>query len=732
MARTISARLAERAQTSFVGREKELSLLRNAISADELPFVVVYIHGIGGIGKSRLLQAVFQNLHPDITPIRLDCREIEPTEQGFLKALRDSVCPEEFELEKTTIISKLAQPGRRTVLALDTYETFGLMDTWLRQEFIPDLPDTVLVFINSRERPNSAWLTTPGWESLFHEIHLKELTENDAHEMLRLRGLNKSQIKKVNRFARGYPLALELACAAIKNNPDLEMIEGPPPKVLKHLTDRFLSGLPLEIKEAIEASSTVRRFTEPVLRSLLNKTNVKEVLNKLQELPFVNATGEGLFLHDLVRETISNSLSTRDPESYRSYRRRAWRYFNTESYRAQAINLWQYTADLLYLLQNPNIREAFFPRGASDYTVERATTGDTEEIYNICSTTEPKEAARLIQRWWDRHPETFSVARTRDVRVAAFYILFEPKDVDPDLLADDPLTAAWLEHLRINPLAPGERVLFLRRWLTRLIGEAHSPALAACWLDVKRTYMELRPGLRRLYGTVTDPGPFLPMLGPLGFVPLAEANVFLGGITYHTALLDFGPSSVDGWLSRLIGAELGLDKEEIEEIPEGTVTILFADIADSTMLTEKLSDSAFRDESRKLGEMLKKAITACDGKMVEGKLLGDGVLAVFKSANKAIDCAIRLNDAANATILRLHIGLHAGDVIWEGKNIYGGAVNIAARISDKSAPGEIIVSETVRSIARTSTKVSFEDRGFHNLKGVSDPHRLFSIKPDGR
>jgi class 3 adenylate cyclase len=70
--------------------------------------------------------------------------------------------------------------------------------------------------------------------------------------------------------------------------------------------------------------------------------------------------------------------------------------------------------------------------------------------------------------------------------------------------------------------------------------------------------------------------------------------------------------------------------------------------------------------------------------------------------------------------------LHAGDVIRQGKNIYGGAVNIAARLFDKSAPGEIIASETVRSIA-TSTRVKFEDKGLHSLKGVSDPHRLFSV-----
>jgi class 3 adenylate cyclase len=379
------------------------------------------------------------------------------------------------------------------------------------------------------------------------------------------------------------------------------------------------------------------------------------------------------------------------------------------------------------MIENPNIKEAFFPKGASDYTVEPATASDVKEILAITATSEPKEAAWLIKRWWQGHPETFTVGRTRDGMVASFFILFEPTNVDPEVLLDDPITAAWSQHLRTNPVAEGERVLFLRRWLTRSIGEAHSPALAACWLDVKRTYMDLRPNLRRLYGTVIDPLPFLPMLAPLGFTPLEETDVVLDNTTYHTAMLDFGPSSVDGWLSNLIGAELGLDKEETKEFPEGTVTILFADIADSTMLTEKLSDEAFRSQSRKLEEALKGAITECDGKMVEGKLLGDGVMAVFKSANKAIDCAIRCNNAANATILRLHIGLHAGDVIREEKNVYGGAVNIAARISDKSAPGEIVVSETVRSLARTSTKVKFEDRGLHSLKGVSDPHRLFSV-----
>ena len=69
--------------------------------------------------------------------------------------------------------------------------------------------------------------------------------------------------------------------------------------------------------------------------------------------------------------------------------------------------------------------------------------------------------------------------------------------------------------------------------------------------------------------------------------------------------------------------------------------------------------------------------------------------------------------------------------IREGNNVYGGAVNIAARIAGASAPGEILVSDTVRSLARTSTDVHFQDRGEQELAGVTEPQRLFSVKQQG-
>ena len=81
------------------------------------------------------------------------------------------------------------------------------------------------------------------------------------------------------------------------------------------------------------------------------------------------------------------------------------------------------------------------------------------------------------------------------------------------------------------------------------------------WLDAKRTYMELRPALRRMYVVVEDVPTYWPVVEQLGFRPLDAAGVVIDGATYTSVVLDFGPGSVDGWLAGLIAAELGVERE---------------------------------------------------------------------------------------------------------------------------------------------------------------------------
>ena len=155
--------------------------------------------------------------------------------------------------------------------------------------------------------------------------------------------------------------------------------------------------------------------------------------------------------------------------------------------------------------------------------------------------------------------------------------------------------------------------------------------------------------------------------------------------------------------------------------------ILFLDIADSTALTTKVGDAAYLKRERELDVALRKAISEAGGTAVEGKVLGDGVMAVFTSARQAIDAALRCRAAGDEAELSLHLGIHAGDVVHEGNNVHGGAVQLASRVQSVAAPGEILVSDIVRGLARTSAGVSFEDRGEHELKGIAERQRLFAV-----
>jgi len=558
--RSISQRLSRSSMGAFVGRKRELDLLIHAFNAPELPFIVAYMHGQGGIGKSFLLQNLIHKISPDASQaIFIDCRDTEPTSTGFVNRLKIALDIKSENPSLDDIFSHLFKIKHRMLLCLDQYENFILMDAWLRQVFVPGLPDNFLIVIASRYAPKTAWLTTPGWQDLFRELELQELSEDESTQMLETRNLTMVQIQKVMHFAHGHPLALELGAAALRSQPDLEIHAGPPAKIVTQLSQVLLSGLSPDMMEAVEAASTVRWTTEPILRSLLGVSDVRNIFDKLRELPFVFPTQDGLILHDVVHEAVSRDVSSRDPERYSLYRSRAWRFFSKESQEAHEHHLWHLTADMLYLIENPVVREAFFPKGSSDYFLQPATVDNHNDIVEIAQSEEPKEAAQQVEKWLAHHPDSFFVAKDPDGKVSGFYFCFEPQKVDDKLLSADPLTAAWSRHLEQNPVKPAERVLFLRRWLARETGDSFSPVQGACWIDIKQTYMEMRPHLRRMYTTVNDLSAYAPVVIPLCFAPLDDAHVELGGKMYYSALLDFGEESVDGWLKGLVKAEIGMD-----------------------------------------------------------------------------------------------------------------------------------------------------------------------------
>lgn len=115
------------------------------------------------------------------------------------------------------------------------------------------------------------------------------------------------------------------------------------------------------------------------------------------------------------------------------------------------------------------------------------------------------------------------------------------------------VATAWAAHLDRRPIGAAGKALLIRRSLTEDDAQA-AAALGALFVDVKRTYLELRPQLRRAYVAVGPDGDDMPMLAHLGFEP-AGRPVEVDGVSYRPLVLDFGPASVDGWLARLLEAE---------------------------------------------------------------------------------------------------------------------------------------------------------------------------------
>ena len=196
-----------------------------------------------------------------------------------------------------------------------------------------------------------------------------------------------------------------------------------------------------------------------------------------------------------MRRAIVDWMSGVEPERYQLWRKTAADWIVSRLRAAGRSGRWRYMADLLHLLEQPALRNAFFPPEEEAPPVEPARADDFDQIFEITELRDgPDERAR-IEVWAQRLPHRFSVARGSEGEVLAFYLFARQDDPHSGLGAVDPLFAAWQAHLAANPVE-GE-VLFIRQMSARA-NEAHPAGRTACILDLKRNYIE-RWGMARIY-----------------------------------------------------------------------------------------------------------------------------------------------------------------------------------------------------------------------------------------
>ena len=503
----------------LVGRDDEMALLRQLLDGGGP--LVVFVHGIAGVGKSALLEAfAVEARSRGTTVLRLDCRSIEPTERGFLAALEDRTGGQLATAQDAA--ARLGGLGDRVVLMVDTYELFRILDPLA-----------------------------------------------DAEALLGRAGVDRADADRIYRLTHGHPLSLRLAASALADRPGLSLEAVTVQALVEELTEIYLGVLDARTRAALDAASVVRRATLSLLAAMLPESAPQDAFDRLRVLPFVELGDDGLVLHDTVREAVAAHLRSSDPDRSRRYRAAAWRQLREEVGRAASHEMWRYTADLLYILENPAVREAFFPTTEHLFSVETARPDDRPAIASIAARYEPDASIAILDLWWRLAPDSFHVARDRLGAVAAFSIYCDMESVSHRLVQEDPVVRQCWEHLRNHPVPRGQRMLFSRSMISRDFGEGWSPVQAAVWLDLKRRYMELRPNLRRLYSVARHTATWEPMVsGPLGFVRLPGDPPELDGVPYYPLLLDFGPSSVDGWLSGLVALELQIEDDSILDVAQ--------------------------------------------------------------------------------------------------------------------------------------------------------------------
>jgi DNA-binding CsgD family transcriptional regulator len=537
----VADRLAVAAAEGLVGREQERDQLRAWVMDPDGPSAV-FVHGPAGIGKTALVTGTL--LGP--TTLLVDGREVEPTPATVLAHIGSALGLGTVEPTLEQVADAIAAASV-VVLVVDSYERFGVVDGWLRNRLLPSLPARTTTVLVGRNPPNVAWRTTSGWRQLLVDMLLGPLTESGAAQLVERKGLTGDRAERARRFGRGHPLALELACEALVRHPDLVVGDAPPAEVVEELVDVLFDDLDADLRDVVEAASVLRRVTVPALAAVLecDDAAAERAWAALRDLPFTSVRPDGLELQAIVRDVTATRLELRDPTRARELRRRAARASLATVQHAPG---WAATADLLHLVQNPVVRSAFIPPAGVQHPVETAGSRDLPDVLAITERHAGADECAALHRWWRHHPEGLSVSRRADGGVEAFSMVVEAADVAPELQRDDPVAVAMAADLRARPMRRGGRALLVRVMLTAERGVQPCPELALMIVDLKRTYLEMRPDLMRVYNTASADGPLVPMVRALGFTPVARQSADVWA-------LEMPAGSVDAWIAGHIELE---------------------------------------------------------------------------------------------------------------------------------------------------------------------------------
>ena len=671
-----------------MGRLEEKDLFASFLAPEELPVVVWYVHGPGGVGKTTLLrQLEFISQAAGARSVTLDGRYLQPTPDFFL----GSLC---MATGTTSVSDAMAWLGaeKRGVLFVDTYEAIEGLDGWLRDTFIPDLPENVLVVVLGRKRPAANWRSDV-WQNLCRIAPLRNLSDADSKKFLASQTVPSEAYEQILSLTHGYPLALTLVAENYAQTGSIGLGQDPSLDLVTVLLDRFVEGVddPL-YRDLLELCSLIRMTTEAVIAEALDADRAQELFAWLKSLSFIEMTPFGLMPHDLARDAIASELRWRNPDRYSELHHRARAYYSDRLDRAQGPAQQLILFDYIYLHRDNPVMAPFFqwhsqPPAFSD----GARSEDRSQILEMVESHEGQEAAQYAAAWFNVQPEAFLVMRdsVNPTRLRGLLVMLNLTKSPVEAQAD-PATRKALEYLAARgPLRDGERATYFRFWMADDAYQAVSPVQSMIFVAIVQHYVT-ESSLGATFLPCSDPAFWAPMF-EYALHSLPDELCFeLGSKPYGIYFVDWRVLKPKPWLAVLSEREVPIKAPAEKQRVGGDRVVLsregFADsvaealkaftnvarLAKNPLLRSRLvldrvsADADTKERVAKLRELISDAANTLSANSKDDKLFM-ALDACYLHPMRSQEVAAEKIDVSIATIRRhLKSGMaRVSDLLWQ-------------------------------------------------------------------
>jgi energy-coupling factor transporter ATP-binding protein EcfA2 len=593
MASRLIDRLSEVRHLQFVGRDAERELFQSTLAAAELPFLVLYVFGPGGVGKTTLLsEFAYLCEQAQTSAIYVDGRNVEPSPESFHNALRLAM----GLTPPASPLQFLASQPHRCVILIDTYEMLLPLDEWLRQTFLPQLPENVLVVLASCNLPSLAWRTDPGWQNLMHMLPLYNLPSRESQAYLTNRGIPFKEHQAILDFTHGHPLALSLVADTFAQRHDDHFQPQAAPDVIQTLLERLVQKVPGPAhRTALEACALVRVTTETLLAEMLAMPDpstseghgAHELFEWLRGLSFIEASQEGLFPHDMVREALTADLRWRNPDWYAELHRRARTYYASRLRQTTGHAQQRLLFDYIFLHRdNPVVRPFFEWQASGDVLTDAMRDSDVPALTAMVARYEGEASACLATCWFTQQPERVLVFREREGQPAGFLAMVALHRAYPDCISADPgVQAAWHYLQDHAPLRSGEGATLFRFWMARDTYQAVSPIQSLIFVNAVQHYL-VTPGLAYTFFPCADPEFWAPVFAYADLVRIPEADFEVEGQRFGVYGHDWRVMPPLAWLALLAKREVTAELQ-ITPAPNGAEPLI--------VLSQAEFEAALRD-----------------------------------------------------------------------------------------------------------------------------------------